>query len=79
MRIYIDEEANSIRNKTKEALDRSLFDSLIEVITKAGQLLNILNEDDDDDDIEDEEQRLKLIMRRTDKLKYIEMQLNMHD
>lgn len=36
LRLYNDEEANSIKNKTKEALDRQLFDSLIEVITKAG-------------------------------------------
>jgi len=36
MRLYNDDEANSIRNKTKDSLDRSLFDSLIEVITKAG-------------------------------------------
>lgn len=35
MRLYNDDEANSIRNKTKDSLDRSLFDSLIEVITKA--------------------------------------------
>jgi len=74
MRLYNDEEANSIKNKTKEVLDRSLFDSLIEVITKAGQLLNMLNEDDDDDEEDlNEDDKLKRLLHRTDKLKYIEM------
>lgn len=77
MRLYNDEEANSLRNKTKEALDRSLFDSLLEVITKANQLLNILNDDEEDDDEEDDKN--KKPVDRTDKLKYIEMQLNMHN
>lgn len=77
MRLYNDEEANSLKNKTKEALDRSLFDSLLEVITKAGQMLNMLNDDDDEE--EDEEEKPKKRVDKTDKLKYIEMQLNMFD
>ena len=77
MRLYNDEEANSLRNKTKEALDRSLFDSLLEVITKAGQLLNILNDEEDEDG--EGEEKGKKPEDKTDKLKYIEMQLNMFD
>lgn len=77
MRLYNDEEANSLRNKTKEALDRHLFDSLLEVVTKASQLINILNDDDEEDD--DEDDKNKKPVDRTDKLKYIEMQLNMYD
>jgi hypothetical protein len=32
-------------NKTKFAIDKNLFDSLIELITKANLLMNILNLD----------------------------------
>lgn len=78
MRLYNDEEANSLRNKTKEALDRSLFDSLLEVITKASQLLNILNDEDEEDE-QEEARSNKKKKDKMDKLKYIEMQLNMVD
>ena len=63
MRIYNDEEANTLKNKTREALDRGLFDSLLEVITRAHQLLNVMYEDTENPN--------------RDHLKYIEMQLNM--
>jgi hypothetical protein len=35
-------------NKTKFAIDKNLFDSLIELITKSNLLMNILNQDNID-------------------------------
>lgn len=79
-------------NKTKFAIDKNLFDSLVELITKSNLLMNILNKDNIDkyaNDMKEISQlshaqakeykkanKVTIQQPYVDKIKYIEMQLN---